>query len=250
MSVVPVAISGLDVSLGGVPILRDISLSVAQHEVVALLGGNGSGKTTLIRALLGLVPHVDGEIVLFGTPQAQFRQWSQIGYVPQRASVSMHSTTVREIVSSGTLSTRRPFTRLGRAGKARVSEAIDRVGLGMKADEAFVHLSGGQQQRVLIARALVSSPALLVMDEPFAGVDLATQQRLAELVGSLHDEGMAVLVVLHETELFAPLIDRSVVLREGRVAPDGALETHIDHGHETEPPARSVRIIEEVRPWK
>lgn len=250
MQLTPVAISDLGVSLGGVPILRDVSLGVEQHEVVALLGGNGSGKTTLVRALLGLVPHDRGEITLFGTPLAQFRHWSQIGYVPQRASVSMHSTTVRELVSSGTLSTRRVFTRLGRTGRARVSEVIDRVGLSPKADEAFVHLSGGQQQRVLIARALVSSPSLLVMDEPFAGVDLATQQRLADLVGSLHDEGMAMLVVLHETEVFAPLISRAVVLREGRVAHDGALEALATHHHETEPPARTVRIIEEVRPWK
>jgi len=247
--VTPVAITNLGVSLGGVPILRDVSMVVEQHEIVALLGGNGSGKTTLIRALLGLVPHVHGEIDLFGTPLTQFRDWSRIGYVPQRASVSMHSTTVRELVSSGTLSTRRPFTRLSRTGRTRISEVIDRVGLTKKADDAFVHLSGGQQQRVLIARALVSAPTLLVMDEPFAGVDLATQQRLADLVGRLHDEGMSVLVVLHETEVFAPLLDRAVVLREGRVAQDGALETHRNHGHETEPPARTVRIIEEVRPW-
>jgi zinc transport system ATP-binding protein len=249
MQVTPVAITALGVSLGGVPILRDVSLVVEEHEVVALLGGNGSGKTTLIRALLGLVPHEHGGIDLFGTPLAQFRDWSRIGYVPQRASVSLHSTTVRELVSSGTLSTRRPFTGIGRTGRARVSDVIDRVGLTRKADDAFVHLSGGQQQRVLIARALVSAPTLLVMDEPFAGVDLATQQRLADLVGSLHEEGTAVLVVLHETEVFAPLLDRAVVLREGRIAQDGALEAHPDHRHETEPPARTVRIIQEVRPW-
>jgi len=250
MSVSPVVVEGLSVSLGGVPILRDVSFSVAEHDVVALLGGNGSGKTTLVRALLGLVPHLAGEISLFGTPLAQFRDWSTIGYVPQRASVSMHSTTVRELVASGTLSTRRPFSRLGKAGRARVGEVIERVGLTKKADDAFVHLSGGQQQRVLIARALVSAPSLLVMDEPFAGVDLHTQERLADLVGSLHAEGMAVLVVLHETEVFAPLLDRAVVLREGRVVQDGVVESHPGHGHESEPPARTIRIIEEVRPWK
>jgi zinc transport system ATP-binding protein len=249
MSVTPVFVDNLSVSLGGLPILRDVSFAVDQHEVVALLGGNGSGKTTLVRAALGLVSHQRGEISLFGTPLTQFREWSRVGYVPQRASVSMHTTTVRELVSSGTLSTRRPFTRLDRAGRARITEVIERVGLTKKADDAFVHLSGGQQQRVLIARALVSSPTLLVMDEPFAGVDLTTQQRLADLVASLHEDGMAVLVVLHETEAFAPLIDRAVVLREGRVVADGVLETH-DHGHETERLDRTVRIIEEVRPWK
>lgn len=249
MSVTPVVVDDLSVSLGGLPILREVTFSVEPGEVVALLGGNGSGKTTAVKALLGLVPHLHGEITLFGTPLAQFRTWSKIGYVPQRASVSMHSTTVRELVSSGTLSTRRPFMGIGRSGRARVSEVIERVGLTKKADDAFVHLSGGQQQRVLIARALVSAPQLLVMDEPFAGVDLSTQQRLADLVGSLHDDGLAVLVVLHETEVFEPLIDRAVVLREGRVVRDGLFQSH-DHGHETEPPGGTVRIIEEVRPWK
>jgi zinc transport system ATP-binding protein len=250
MSVRPVVVDDISVSLGGVPVLRDVSFAVDEGEVVALLGGNGSGKTTLVRAVLGLVPHLRGQISLFGTPSGEFGEWSRIGYVPQRASVSMHSTTVRELVSSGTLSSRRLFTRLGRARRARVSEVIERVGLSAKADDAFVHLSGGQQQRVLIARALVSSPALLVMDEPFAGVDLSTQQRLSDLVGSLHADGMSVLVVLHETEVFAPLIDRTVVLREGRVVPEAVVDSHAGHGHESEPPARTVRLIEEVRPWK
>ncbi|MHB1011248.1 MAG: metal ABC transporter ATP-binding protein [Propionibacteriaceae bacterium] len=249
MPVTPLVVDDLSVSLGGVPILRDVSFSVGDGEIVALLGGNGSGKTTLVRAVLGLTPHLRGDISLFGTPLSQFREWSRIGYVPQRASVSMHSTTVRELVSSGTLSSRTIFTRLGRSRRARINEVIERVGLGAKADDAFVHLSGGQQQRVLIARALVSSPKLLVMDEPFAGVDLNTQERLADLVGSLQGEGMSVLVVLHETDVFAPLLDRAVVLREGRVAHDGDLDAHAAHGHETEPPARTVRLIEEVRPW-
>jgi zinc transport system ATP-binding protein len=251
MSLNPVSVTHLGVSLGGVPILRDVSMEVADKEVVALLGGNGSGKTTLVRALLGLVPHDHGEIALFGTPLAEFRQWSQVGYVPQRASVAMHSTTVRELVTSGTLSTRRPFSRLGSANRRKVSEVIERVGLGLKSEDAFVHLSGGQQQRVLIARALVSSPELLVMDEPFAGVDLATQERLAQLVGSLNGDGMAVLVVLHETEVLAPILDRIVVLREGRVSSDGVVDNHHGHGHghEVQAPARTMPIVEEVRPW-
>ncbi len=249
MSLNPVSVTHLGVSLGGVPILRDVSMEVADQEVVAILGGNGSGKTTLVRALLGLVPHDRGEIALFGTPLAEFRQWSRIGYVPQRASVAMHSTTVRELVTSGTLSKRRPFSRLGAANRRKVTEVIERVGLGPKSDDAFVHLSGGQQQRVLIARALVSSPELLVMDEPFAGVDLATQERLAQLVGSLNHDGMAVLVVLHETEVFAPMLDRLVVLREGRVSDDGSGGPHPGHGHEVEAPARTAPIVEEVRPW-
>jgi len=250
MPVTPVTITNLGVSLGGVPILRDVSLTVEPHEVVALLGGNGSGKTTLIRALLGLVPHDHGEIALFGTSLDQFHQWSQIGYVPQRASVSMHSTTVRELVSSGTLSTRRPFTRLGRAGRDRVSESSNGSGWPRR-----------PTTRSSISRAASSSvSSSRVPWSPHLSYSSWTSRSPASISplsngsptssASLRGDGMAVLVVLHETDVFAPLLDRVVVLREGRVAHDGALEAHIDHGHETQPPTRTVRIIEEVRPWK
>ena len=238
----------LRVSLGGVPILRDVSMRVAAAEMVALLGGNGSGKTTLVRAALGLVAHDRGTIRLFGAPLEEFRDWARIGYVPQRASVTMHSTTVAELIASGTLSRRRPFQPMSRSDRVRVGELIERVGLSAKAHEAFVHLSGGQQQRVLIARALVSKPSFLIMDEPLAGVDLTTQQKLADLVGSLRRDGLAVLVVLHETEALASLIDRAVVLQAGRVIQNGPL-TDSAHAHEHVHPDHRIPILEEVRPW-
>lgn len=246
---IPLRAHGLGVSLGGNPILRDVSLEVGPSDVVALLGGNGSGKTTLLRALLGLIEHEHGTVELFGTPLERFREWHRIGYVPQRASLTMHSTTVAELVTSGTLSRRRPFMPTTRAMRNRVHEAIDRVGLSAKANEAFVHLSGGQQQRVLIARAMVSAPEVLVMDEPFAGVDLATQQRLVTLVSELHASGVSVLVVLHETAAFADLVTRAIVLSDGRITHDGPLLPGVDHLHESHGPARTSPILEGVQPW-
>ncbi len=248
MSVAAVEVTRLGVSRGGVPILREVSMSVADGEMVALLGGNGSGKTTLVRTMLGLVPVSTGTVELYGTPLDRFREWSRLGYVPQRASINLHATTVTELVTSGTLSHRRPFAPLSRADKAKVAETIELVGLGGRADEPYVHLSGGQQQRVLIARALVSDPELLVMDEPFAGVDLRTQESLADVLRERHQAGLAILVVLHEPGPLAPMVERAVVLRDGRVVHDGppeGLTSHEhDHHHEERP-----GLVEGVTAW-
>ena len=183
MLVTPVVeATNLRVSLGGMPILRDATFTVDTGEAVALLGANGSGKTTLLRAILRLIPHQFGTIRLFGTAVDGFRDWSRIGYVPQRASLSLHSTTVRELVASGRLSRRRPFVPASATDKRLTTQALEHVALADRAKDAFVHLSGGQQQRALIARALVGESDLLVLDEPFAGVDLRHQESLAAIL--------------------------------------------------------------------
>lgn len=222
----------LNVSLGGLPVLREVTISVATGEMVALMGGNGSGKTTLVRALLGLTGFQGGSIRLFGTPLSSFRQWSRIGYVPQRGALSIRHATVTEVVSSGRLAHRRPFVPAGRRDRDLICAALDQVGMAARARTPFLNLSGGQQQRVLIARALVSESDLLVLDEPFAGVDLGAQEALAHLLGRLNADGLTLLVVLHETGALAPLLDRAIVLREGRVIADGAPPVDLGHGHE------------------
>lgn len=230
----------LSVQLGGLPVLRGISLSVTAGEGVALLGGNGSGKSTLVRALLGLVPIARGSSRLFGQPLTTFRQWSRIGYVPQRSPLTLGSATAREVVSAGRLSRRRPFVPLGGEDRQAVRDALTAVGMLPRAGSELRHLSGGQQQRVLIARALAGEPDLLVLDEPAAGVDRESHHVLADLLSTRLSLGAAVLVVLHELGTLAPLIDRAVLLREGRVAHDGPLEMltghHLPGRHENDPP--------------
>lgn len=241
----PLEVADLHVSFDGIPILKQVSLLVAQGEIVALMGGNGSGKSTLVRASLGLVEHQRGEVRLFGEALSRFGQWYRVGYVPQRANVALHSTTVGELVASGRLSRRRPFVPFSRADKEATATALERVGLTSKRGEPFVHLSGGQQQRVLIARALAGAPDLLVLDEPFVGVDLATQRNLADLFAGLRDEGRSMLVVLHETGPLAEIIDRTVWLAEGRLA-DSAVEND-PHHHEA---AGTAPVLEGVTtPW-
>lgn len=228
------------VTLGGRPILRGVDLTVREGEFVVLLGANGSGKSTLVRTLTGLVPLARGEVRLFGTPLPRFRAWQRIGFVPQRPSaVSGVPASVWEVVAAGRLSQRRFLWPLRKSDRAAIRDAIAAVGLSERAQDGCSTLSGGQQQRTLIARALAGDPDLFVLDEPTAGVDLASQQTFADALGALKSKGATVVLVAHELGPVAPLIDRTVVLRDGRVAYDGpplasAQEIEVawpDHGH-------------------
>src|SRR5690349_14726776 len=147
----------------GREILRDVNLSVASGDVVAVLGANGSGKSTLIRTVLGLVPVRRGEIDLFDTAQRRFRQWARIGYVPQRIGAgSGVPATVGEVVASGRLARRGLFRPQRAADRAAVLAALSDVGLADRIGDPVATLSGGQQQRTLIARALAAEPDLVI----------------------------------------------------------------------------------------
>lgn len=222
----------LQVNLGGIPVLRDVTVTIAAGEIVALMGGNGSGKTTLIRALLGLTPVQSGSVRLFGIPLAAFRQWGRIGYVPQRGAVAIRHATVTEVVATGRLAHRRPFVPAGRADRDLVTCALDQVGLVDRARTPFANLSGGQQQRVLIARALAGDARLMLWDEPLAGVDHVTQKLLADVARRLVAEGRTLVMVLHELGPFADVIDRAIFVQDGRVVPHLPDPGHHHGGHE------------------
>lgn len=241
--------SNVSVSLGGLPILRGISMGVRAGEAVALLGGNGSGKSTLVRALLGLIPHTHGTIQIFGQPSGAFSDWSRIGYVPQRPAEGLANARASEVVASGRVASRRLFRPLTRTDRAAVRSALDVVGMQDRSREEMGRLSGGQQQRVLIGRALAGAPELLVLDEPISGVDLQHQGVLIEVLADKLGSGTAILVVLHELGGLGALIDRAVVLREGRVVHDGdvgALGTVPPVGgrHEHEFPAVRAGLLD------
>ena len=225
------------VSLGGRPIVRDIDLTVHAGEVVAVLGANGSGKSTLVKAMVGLLPLSTGEIRLYDEPLTGFSQWHRLGYVPQRSPITQGvPSTVAEVVAAGRLSRRKPFMPARRADRAAITHALESVGLADRARHSVSTLSGGQQQRVLIARTLAGEPDLLVLDEPNAGVDLASQYAIAGTLSSLAEAGATIVVVLHELGHLADVIQRSVVLREGRIVYDGPPHAspteHGPHDHE------------------
>ncbi|WP_328538888.1 metal ABC transporter ATP-binding protein [Streptomyces sp. NBC_00344] len=239
-----ISLRGATATLGSRPVLRGIDLTVHRGEVVALLGANGSGKSTAVRSVIGQVPLTDGGIELFGTPLNRFRDWGRIGYVPQRTTAAGGvPATVREVVSSGRLSRAR-LKWPSRADRAAVSRAIALVGLTDRAGDSVNALSGGQHQRVLIARALASDPELLIMDEPMAGVDLASQEILATTLREQVSARTTVLLVLHELGPLEPLIDRAVVLRDGCVTHDGpppeAVGQHALPGHDHVHPHSAV----------
>ncbi|MEH1055313.1 ABC transporter ATP-binding protein [Micromonospora sp. CPCC 206171] len=222
------------VGYDGRPVLRDVSLTVAAGEVVAVLGANGSGKSTLIRAVLGLVPLAAGSVELFGTPLRRFRQWRRIGYVPQRLGAGGGvPATVREVVASGRLARRGVLRPPGRADREAVDAALRAVGLADRAADPVATLSGGQQQRTLIARALAGRPELLVLDEPTAGVDAASQEAFATALRDFVADGGTVLLVAHELGPLRPLISRAVVVHEGGICHDGAVPEPA--GHHAEP---------------
>lgn len=227
---------GGGVAIAGRPILRHIDLTVYDGDFVTLLGPNGSGKSTLIRALTGLRPISQGSLSLFGTPFAEFRDWHRLGFVPQRATAASGvPTSVAEVVASGRLTRRRLLRPAGRADRRAVASALELVGLADRARDNVASLSGGQQQRVLIARALAGEPELFFLDEPTAGVDLPNQQALADALARLKEAGSTVVLVTHELGPFAPLVDRTVVLRDGRIAYDGSplamVDALADHEH-------------------
>ncbi|MFE5033534.1 metal ABC transporter ATP-binding protein [Streptomyces sp. NPDC056683] len=231
-----ISLRGVTAELGSRPVLRGIDLTVHRGEVVALLGANGSGKSTAIRTIVGQVPASGGEVELFGTPRRAFRDWSRVGYVPQRTTAAGGvPATVTEVVSAGRLSRTR-FGFFRKADHAAVRHALSLVGMADRAKDNVEALSGGQHQRVLIARALVAEPELLIMDEPMAGVDLASQEILARTLRDQVEQGTTVLLVLHELGPLEPLIDRAVVLRDGCVLHDGppprAVGQHALPGHD------------------
>jgi zinc transport system ATP-binding protein len=246
-SAAPIRLTGGAVAIAGRPILRGIDLTVASGEFLALMGANGSGKSTLVRALTGLRPLAVGTLRLFGTPFDDFDEWHRIGFVPQRTgATSGVPASVWEVVASGRLTRRRLLRPLSRADRSAIDDALAVVGLTDKASEGVSQLSGGQQQRALIARALAGQPDLFFLDEPTAGVDLPNQHALADALRQLKERGATIVLVAHELGPLAPLVDRAVVMRDGRIAYDGPPladhevhqpqfgEAHSHHHHPTD----------------
>ncbi|WP_189115591.1 metal ABC transporter ATP-binding protein [Pilimelia terevasa] len=235
-----VEVAHLTVAFGERAVLRGVDARVGSGEVVAVMGANGSGKSTLVRAVLGLIPADAGQVRLFDTPLRRFRQWHRLGYVPQRLGAgSGVPATVAEVVAAGLLARRGLLRPYGRGRQAAVAGALAAVGLADRADDPVATLSGGQQQRTLIARALAGGPELLVLDEPTAGVDAASQEAFAAAVGGFVDGGGTVLVVLHEAGPLRRLLTRALVVADGRVVHDGAVPQDAvgyDHVHPHGPP--------------
>ncbi|MGI8987639.1 MAG: metal ABC transporter ATP-binding protein [Nocardioidaceae bacterium] len=220
---------GCGIGYADTRVVHDVDLLIERGESVALLGANGSGKTTLVRAALGLARVQTGSLELFGTPVNRMRDRARVGYVPQRHTVATSvPATVAEVVACGRLARTSPLRRLAARTRAADAEAVRRalevVGLAHRARTSVAELSGGQQRRVLIARALAADPEVLLLDEPTAGVDSASQLALAATLADLSTSGTTLVVVTHELGAMADVVARAVVMRDGRVVHDGPLD--------------------------
>lgn len=182
--------------------LDHIDFHIERGAFVGLAGPNGGGKTTMIKVLLGLIKPDKGSIELFNTPLSQFKSWNKIGFVSQKANSFNRGfpATVQEVVSMGLTAKVGYFKFFNKKHKEKVEQAVSQVGMLDYLHTNVGDLSGGQQQRIFIARALVSDPELLILDEPTVGVDTEHVQKFYELLHQLNDKGnITLLLVTHDT---------------------------------------------------
>lgn len=200
--------------------LADACLDVEEGRIVALLGPNGAGKSTLLKASVGLLSTIRGEVTFFGCKLREVRQ--RVGYMSQAAEVDWDfPTTVRDVVMMGRYGRRGWLRRPGAADRQAVAEALDAVGISDLAGRQISQLSGGQKQRTFMARILAQDPELFLLDEPLAGVDVASQDAIMAILKGLRAEGKTIVLVHHDLSSVPNLADDVVLLREGRVVASG-----------------------------
>jgi manganese/zinc/iron transport system ATP- binding protein len=213
----PLSIHDMTVAYDGKPVLWDIDIDIPAGSLVGVVGPNGAGKSTLIKAVLELIPRVDGEVRIFGKPYKSHRQ--RVGYVPQRESVDWDfPISALDVVAMGLYGTLGWLRPVRARQKALALAALNRVGLSEFAHRQISQLSGGQQQRVFLARALVQEAELYLMDEPFAAVDAATEQAIVGILKDLRARGRTAVVVHHDLATVPEYFDYVILINQRIVA--------------------------------
>lgn len=210
-------IQNLSVNYDLTPALWDIHCNVPQGKLVGIIGPNGAGKSTLIKTILGLVKPISGKIGILGKPLKE--ALPKIAYVPQRESVDWDfPITVRDLVMMGRYGRLGIFKRPREADRTSVDYCLDLVGMGAYAHRQISQLSGGQQQRAFIARALAQEADVYFMDEPFAGIDIATENALITILRNLIKEGKTLFIVHHDLNTVEAYFNWIIMLNVGMVA--------------------------------
>jgi manganese/zinc/iron transport system ATP- binding protein len=213
----PLTIQDLSVAYQKKPVLRSVSFSAPEGKLIGIVGPNGAGKSTLIKAALGLIPRLSGEVSIYGKPYSEQRKL--VGYVPQRESVDWDfPTNALDVVMMGRYGHLGWFKRPGNAERRIAMECLAKVGMADYADRQISQLSGGQQQRIFLARALAQDAKLYFMDEPFVGVDVATEKAIITLLNELKTQGKTVLVVHHDLATVEEYFDWVMLLNVGLIA--------------------------------
>lgn len=213
----PLSIHDMTVAYHRKPVLWDVDLDLPAGHLIGIIGPNGAGKSTLVKAALDLIPRASGRIHVFGKPYKEQRHL--VAYVPQRESVDWDfPVSALDVVAMGLYGKLGWFRRVGKAEKELSRQALEKVGMADYAERQIRQLSGGQQQRVFLARALVQDAPLTLMDEPFAGVDAATEKAIVTLLASLRSAGKTVVVVHHDLQTIGEYFDHLIMLNMRVVA--------------------------------
>jgi manganese/zinc/iron transport system ATP- binding protein len=213
----PLVVRGLTVSYGEKPAVFSVDATFPPAAMSAIIGPNGAGKSTLLKAALGVIPRLSGEVLIFGTPIEKARD--RIAYVPQRASVDWDfPTTVIDVVQMGLYRKVGLIGRLSGKMMAKAKDCLDRVGMADFAQRQIGQLSGGQQQRVFLARSLAQDADLYLLDEPFAGVDAATERAIIDVLKLLKAGGKAVVAVHHDLSTVREYFDHVFLINVRRIA--------------------------------
>jgi manganese/zinc/iron transport system ATP- binding protein len=217
LSVSPLAIRGMTVSYGEKPAVFSVDLTLTQGRMTAIVGPNGAGKSTLLKAALRIIKPLAGQALVHGKPLKSQRH--RIAYVPQRASVDWDfPTRVIDVVLMGLQRELGLLRRVKARHQDQAMACLDRVGMSDFAERQIGQLSGGQQQRVFLARALAQSADLYLLDEPFAGVDAATERAIISVLKSLREEGKTVVAVHHDLATVADYFDDVFLINTRKVA--------------------------------
>src|SRR6056297_421224 len=217
------AVRGMTVTYGEKPAVFSVDATFPAGAMSAIIGPNGAGKSTFLKAALGLIPTVSGQVTVFGQAVAAARD--RIAYVPQRASVDWDfPTTVIDVVLMGRYRKLGLFRRVSRSERAAAEQALARVGMADFTDRQIGQLSGGQQQRVFLARALAQDADLYLLDEPFAGVDAATERAIIGVLKDLKARGKSVIAVHHDLTTVGTYFDHVFMINVRRMA-EGPVDT-------------------------
>jgi ABC-type Mn2+/Zn2+ transport system ATPase subunit len=209
----------ISVAYGSRLALESVTLSIPHGAQVAVVGPNGAGKSTMFKAMVGLLPLQDGEMLIHGHPPASYQH--SVAYVPQREEVDWRfPVTVFDVVAMGRYGRGRWLKRLSARDREVVQDSLERLDIGGLADRPIGELSGGEQQRVFLARALAQEPHVLLLDEPFTGVDMATREATLDVLSALRARSVTVLVSTHDLDLAAERFDQLVLLN-GRLISAG-----------------------------
>lgn len=219
-------------SYGNSVILDDVGTAIHEGDFLGIVGPNGSGKSTLLKICLGMIKPQKGSIEIFDTPINRFKGWGKIGYIPQKATAFNQGfpATVEEVVKANLYPIIGLAGRAGKKHKAQVDEALDTVGMKDYKQRLVGRLSGGQQQRVFIAKALVSAPRIIFMDEPTVGIDSKSEESFYELMETLNKrKNITLVMVTHDIGAIDKRINRILCLSDGKILEHQcSSETHCD----------------------